>query len=128
MKQTDKPKRVKKIDARFTEEEYKTIEALEKSMGMSKTDLVRRRLLSNGPFIAVNAKVLMEELNKIGAALGYAGNNINQLARHANYLTLAGKLDPVIADRFNSLLEVYLSQQKQLEIVLRKALRSLVDG
>jgi hypothetical protein len=33
-------KRIKKIDARFTEEEYKQIEMLELALGLKKTDLV----------------------------------------------------------------------------------------
>ena len=37
-------KRTKKIDARFTEEEFAVIIALESSLGISKTEIVRRRV------------------------------------------------------------------------------------
>ncbi|MBS1529743.1 MAG: plasmid mobilization relaxosome protein MobC [Bacteroidetes bacterium] len=116
-------KRIKKIDARFTEDEYKIVLDLEKTLGISKTDLVRTKLLENAPQILINAKELITAIDAIGSELGRAGNNINQLARHANTLQKRGLLPPEIVDRFNALLSAYIQNQEQLEVSLRKIIR-----
>ncbi len=116
-------KRTKKIDARFTEEEYKTILALEQSLGIRKTDLVRTRLLQNAPAVVINAREVITQLDAIGAELGRSGNNINQLARYANILQNKGALSPVVVERFNILFESYLDHQNELEKVLRHIIR-----
>src|ERR1700761_2133766 len=89
-------KRIKKIDARFTEEEYRQIEKLEVAFGLKKSDLVRLRLLENSAAMVVNSKELILSLDEIGTELGRAGNNINQLARYANTLRKKGVLAPAV--------------------------------
>ena len=116
-------KRTKKIDVRFTEDEYRTILALENELGISKTDLVRTRLLQNAPDILINAKEAIAQLDAIGAELGRSGNNINQLARYANILQNKRVLSPVLLESFNILFERYTENQKALEISLRKVIR-----
>jgi hypothetical protein len=116
-------KRIKKIDARFTEDEYKIVLALEKELGIRKTDLVRSRLLNNAPAILINAQEMIRQLDLTGAELGRSGNNINQLARYANALNKKEELSPVVIERFNFLFEIYLTQQKELEVVLRHIIR-----
>ena len=116
-------KRTKKIDARFTEDEYNMVLALEKSLGVRKTDIVRNRVLQNAPGILINAKEVIALLNAIGTELGRSGNNINQLARYANTLRKRNILSPVVIERFNFLFESYIGNQKELETVLRKIIR-----
>ncbi|NOW95977.1 plasmid mobilization relaxosome protein MobC [Mucilaginibacter sp. SG564] len=116
-------KRTKKIDARFTEDEYNLILSLEKSLGISKTELLRRRVLNNGGSIVINAKHLIQSLDDIFAEMGRIGNNINQLARHANTLNLRGALSPLIAEQFNVHFQKYLQLQTKLDISLRKVIR-----
>ena len=118
-------KRTKKIDARFTEDEYKTILELEKTLGVRKTDLVRSRLLANARLTVVNAKELIALLDGVGTELGRCGNNINQLAKYGNVLSKHGRLSPVVMERFNVLFEGYIDTQKALEIALRKIIRAL---
>ncbi len=120
-----KENRTKKIDARFTEAEYKTIQALEKELGVRKTDLVRSRLLENAPAMVLNAKELIRSLDSISAEIGRSGNNINQLARYANILNNKKVLSPMVAERFNMLFEQYLLNQKMLEASLRKVVRAM---
>ena len=120
-----KENRTKKIDARFTETEYTIILALEKELGVRKTDLVRSRLLANAPAVVINAKELIQSLDSIGAELGRSGNNINQLARYANILNNKKVLSPVVMERFNTLFEQYIANQKILEIVLRRIVRAM---
>lgn len=116
-------KRTKKIDVRFTEDEYRTILALENELGICKTDLVRTRLLQNAPAILINAREAIAQLDAIGAELGRSGNNINQLARYANTLRKRDILSPFVIERFNTLFECYIVNQKDLETALRKVIR-----
>jgi hypothetical protein len=116
-------KRTKKIDVRFTEEEYKIITSLEKALGISKTELLRRRVLNNAAATVINAKHLIGDLDAIGAEMNRVGNNINQLAKHANTMRLKGALSPAIAEYFNGLFSDYLKIQHHLEISLRKIIR-----
>jgi len=116
-------KRIKKIDARFTDDEYQVICELEKILGLTKTELVRQRLLSNAGLLVVNAKELIVLLDQVGAEMGRCGNNINQLAKYANILKKRGMLSPVIVERFNVLFEQYLKNQQALDASLRKVFR-----
>lgn len=116
-------KRIKKIDARFTEDEYEIICKLEKTLGLTKTELVRQRLLSNAGLLVLNAKELIVLLDQVGAEMGRCGNNINQLAKYANILKKRGMLSPVVIERFNVLFEQYLKNQQALDASLRKVFR-----
>jgi hypothetical protein len=116
-------KRSRKIDVRFTEEEYKIILSLEKTLGISKTEILRRRVLGNAATTVINAKDLITNLDNIFAEMGRIGNNINQLAKHANTLKLQGALSPLVVDLFNIHFQKYLQLQQQLDISLRKIIR-----
>ena len=119
-----KENRTKKIDARFTEAEYQLVLAMEKELGVRKTDLVRMRLLNNAQAVVINAKELIRSLDSIGAELGRSGNNINQLARYANILNKKRALSPVVMERFNMLFDAYIDHQKTLETALRRVIRA----
>lgn len=118
-------KRIRKIDVRFTQEEYDGLAALEKTLGISKTELVRMRVLKGSGLLVVNAKDLMRRLDQLGGDMGRIGNNINQLARYANTLDKQGLLSPQIIERFNVVLSAYLEVQQKLELVIRKIIRSM---
>lgn len=118
-------KRSKKIDARFTLEEYVEIVALEKALGISKTEIIRIRVLNQSAQLVVNAREMLLALDAVGAELGRVGNNINQLARYANTLDKRGLLSPQILERFNLLFEQYIQVQLSLEVVLRKIIRRM---
>jgi hypothetical protein len=117
--------RTKKITVRFTEDEYRTISELEETLGTSKTDLVRERLLHGARLTIINAKELTAALNAVGTELGRSGNNINQLARYANTLTKQNALSPAVIDHFNTLFAVHLENRRQLEVALRKIILAL---
>jgi hypothetical protein len=118
-------KRSRKIDVRFTEAEYREVIALEKELGISKTELVRMRVLRDAKQVVINSKDLIGHLDHIGAEMGRAGNNINQLAKHANSLKLQGALAPSVAAKFNELLDGYIKMQQALEAALRKIIRAM---
>lgn len=118
-------KRTKKIDARFTEEEYQLIQDLEKTLRISKTEIIRIRVLNRSTHLVVNAKALIEQLDRIGTELGRTGNNINQLAKYANILSQRGLMSSQIAERFDILFEKHIQIQAMLEVSLRKIIRHL---
>lgn len=118
-------KRTKFINVRFTEREYEEVSTLEKELGISKTDLIRMRILSDAKKIVVNSRDLIKYLDSAGAEMGCIGNNINQLAKHANTLKLKGALNPGIIEHFNLLFEEYIRVQQQFEIALRKIIRAM---
>ena len=64
-------KRNRKIDVRFTKDEYQLILELEKTLGVRKTDLVRGRRLQDAPTV-VNAKELIGILDGLGAEMADA--------------------------------------------------------
>jgi hypothetical protein len=117
--------RTEHVVVRFTEEEDKQLSALEKELGMNRSEIIRKRVLFDAEMIVINSKSLISELDNVGAELGRAGNNINQLAHHANLLNTAGKLTPEITGKFNVLLENYISIQHDLEISLRQIIRRM---
>lgn len=116
-------KRDKKIDVRFTSDEFELILKLEKTLGISKADLIRNRILAGSDRVIVNAEQLMGALDLLGTEMGRAGNNINQLSRYANALNRQGILSVVVAERFNILLLNYQELQKRLEVLLRRMIR-----
>ncbi|WP_432327765.1 plasmid mobilization relaxosome protein MobC [Mucilaginibacter sp. P25] len=95
----------------------------EETMGITKTDLIRGRVLQKTKEAIVNAKALIEEIDAIGTELGRCGNNINQLARHANTLNKAGRLNPSVINEFNRLFTDYLKRIETLETTFRKLIR-----
>jgi hypothetical protein len=118
-------KRSKKIDARFTEEEYKIILDLEITLGIRRTEIIRMRVLQGSAQLVVNAKEMIQHLDRVGAELGRVGNNINQLAKYVNTLNKRGLLSAQIMERFNILFDQYIETQQSLEIALRKIIRQM---
>jgi hypothetical protein len=118
-------RRNKKIDVRFTEDEYKQILAMEQEFGMLKADLIRVRVLTDSGMIVTNSRELIKELDRIGGEIGRCGNNINQLAHYSNIMQLKDILDPETTVRFNRLLSDYIRNQATLEIALRKVIRAI---
>ena len=113
------------INVRFTETEFKSVLEVEKALGISKTEFIRMRALSDTDKIIINSKELLHHLDHIGADIGRVGNNINQLARHANILKLQGSLNNTVAEKFNSLFVDYIQVQQELEGALRKIIRAM---
>jgi len=118
-------KRIKKIDVRFTEEEFDLILAMEKASGMKKADLIRKKVLSEGERMVIDSKLMMNNLDATGQELSRAGNNINQLARYANILNQDGLLSGVLVDRLLLELRKYNKIKMDLGRLMRKLIRLL---
>lgn len=118
-------KRIKKIDVRFTQEEFDFVIAMEKASGMKKADLIRKKLLLEGERMLVDSKAVMSSIDVIGLELSKAGNNVNQLARYANILNKDGLLSAVVVDRLLLELRKYNKIKMDLERLMRKLIRLL---
>lgn len=116
-------KRTKLIRARLTEDEFKQIQALETSLGITRMELIRTRVLQHSNKVLVNATDLLNQLNILGAELGRSGNNINQLAKHANVLNKQGAMNDSILAEFNILFRYYITTHQNIEVVMRHIIR-----
>lgn len=77
-----------RYSVRFTEGENNDLLTIARTLGISVAELLRTKGLGTKN-IAINGVNLIASLDKIGAELGRSGNNINQLAKHANTLNKA---------------------------------------
>lgn len=119
--------RTKRFELRLSEAERSQFLELEKSLGLSRADIVRIRVLQYSKKMLVNTTKMMELLDGIGTELGRSGNNINQLARHANTLQKQGMLNPDPLNELTPLLSEYIRVQRELEKSFRKLIR-LIRG
>lgn len=115
-------KRIKRFELRLTEE-ADTLLKFEKQLGVSRTELIRLRVLQNTNTVLINAKGLLKILDTLGEEMGRCGNNINQLSRHANVLNKQGLLTESVVRDFNELFGKYIKSQQDIEKVLRQLIR-----
>jgi len=118
-------KRIHLIKAKLTEEELKSLIEIQKASGLNRMELIRRRVLGKDAPVTININELLHTLDAIGTELGRAGNNINQLARHANILNKKSLLNEQIVIDFNKLFSAYIQRQQELEKQLRHILRAM---
>jgi len=119
--------RTKRFEVRLTVEEYNQLLDLEKQLGINRTEIIRVRGLKNLSKVLVDAKRVIATLDTIGAELGRSGNNINQLARHANVLNKHGLLAENVVIEFNSLFQDYIRIRNDTEKSFRQIIR-LIRG
>jgi cation transport regulator ChaC len=118
-------RKTRRFELRLSDEELKDFLALEKSLGISRADIVRIRVLKNSAKMLVNTKELMKQLDLIGTELGRSGNNINQLARHANTLHKQGQVTQGVVSDFIIVFTEYIKIQQELEKLIRQLIRLL---
>jgi hypothetical protein len=120
-------KRTKIIKAKLTDDEFNQVLAIEKALGINRMELIRTRVLHHSDKILINGISLLKELDTLGAEMGRSGNNINQLARHANVLHNRGLLGESVVIEFNSLFRDYVRIRNDTEKSLRQIIR-LIRG
>lgn len=115
--------RTKIIAGRFTIKEVEQINGIAKLYNLSKTELIRSKLLENIEPTLINGAEFTKELRSIGTEIAHIGNNINQLAKHANSLAKVGAMDDSVINRFNVYMNIYNNQSIELNTLLRKIIR-----
>lgn len=73
----------------------------------------------------INSNALLKQLSAIGTEISRIGNNINQLARHANGMYKAGHVNPRIMVEFNRLMTEYLGYRRELVKAYRAIMRNI---
>ncbi|QJD98565.1 plasmid mobilization relaxosome protein MobC (plasmid) [Mucilaginibacter robiniae] len=113
--------KIKQAHLRLTEEQHKTLAKIEKETGINRTDLFIKRVLEDQSFLITKDVVIT--LSELGGALGKVGNNINQLAKHANTVSKNNTLSPKIFEEHSKLMTEYLDFQAEIHKVLRQMYR-----
>ena|SRR5690606_28760049 len=119
----DKEKKLAYIRFRCHEDEKKQIVSLSKSYGLSMTDYILKKALDKK--VVFNHIELIKEIHEIGTELSRAGNNINQLSKHANTLNKSGRLNESIIHRLNIILDEYNENQDKIRVAFRRIIREL---
>lgn len=112
-----------RFELRLTPDERDSFIALEKKLGINRSDIVRIRVLRETVPLVADAGKILELLDSTGSEMGRAGNNINQLARHANVLNKRAMLGPLVISEFNDLFSQYILLQRKLDREIRQLLR-----
>jgi len=112
------------IKARLSAAELQQLRALEVASGLNRTELLRKALFGAAA-PGINAREIRSKLDEIGTELGRAGNNINQLARHANTLRLRGQLSEPVILEFILTFRQYATIRRNTEQALRTLIRLL---
>ncbi|WP_428330358.1 plasmid mobilization protein [Mucilaginibacter sp.] len=120
-------KRTKIIKAKLTEDEFNQLLIIEKTLGINRMELIRTRVLHQSQKVLVNSSTLLKQLDQLGGEMGRSGNNINQLARHANVLHNHGLLTESVVIEFNKLFQDYIRIRGDTEKTLGQIIR-LIKG
>ncbi|MFE2861678.1 ribbon-helix-helix domain-containing protein [Sphingobacterium multivorum] len=126
-KPTTHEQRTRRFELRLSEAERAQFLELEKALGLSRADIVRIRVLQHSKKMLVNTAEIMKLLDSIGTEIGRSGNNINQLAKHANTLQQQGMLHSSLVRDLAPLLTEYIRLQRRLEQSIRQIIR-LIRG
>lgn len=119
-------KRTRYIRARVSEEEYTLIRDFWISLGINESEFLRLKVLKpSSVSIRLNAVEALKRLDDIGSEIGRSGNNINQLARHADFMNKRGLLSGEVIAKFNELFSCYIFLFRKMEKSTRKLLRLL---
>lgn len=113
--------KIKQAHLRLTEDQHKSLLEIEKNTGINRTELFIKRVLDDQKFLIT--KEVVVTLAELGGALGKVGNNINQLAKHANIASKNNALSPEIFEEQSKLLMQYLEYQTEIHKVLRQMYR-----
>jgi uncharacterized protein Veg len=109
-------KRLIKLQAHVTAMEYEKLNDQFRATGMRYfSDYLRLLILDKGKTRSItNKQELIKQLDKIGIQINRLGNNINQIAKYANFQLKSGKIDQRTIERFNNLMEDYLKEERNL--------------
>ncbi|MES2062500.1 MAG: plasmid mobilization relaxosome protein MobC [Bacteroidota bacterium] len=104
--------------------EFEEVEKAFKDSGVkSMSEYLRIRLLNTKDLYVNDPKEILKTLDKLGEEVGRIGNNINQLAKYANILTLKDRLEPGVVHDMNELLRAYGIERKEIALSIRALLR-----
>lgn len=108
----------------INDEEYRHLMNAFSSSGVKKmSEYLRNRLIETKGLYLHDPKAILKTLDDLGESVGRIGNNINQLAKYANVLTLKEKEDFEVIAEMNTLLKQYSLERKEMTLAIRALLR-----
>ena len=111
------------IKLRCTHVEKNIIKSRAKEYGLTMTDFILRKCLDQK--VVFNHIDYLKEIHALNLELGRQGNNINQLAKYANTLSVSNKLNPDVAARLLEVLDVYINKQEEVRVAFRRLIREM---
>lgn len=115
-RKAEKKNRTKRLELRFTDDEYNVLMESSKSY-KSASEYIRARLFKKGTSI-LNPVELLKSLDNVSVEMKHIGNNINQVAKYVNQRK--GIASDELIVEYEKLLSKYIKLQQQLEISYRK--------
>lgn len=114
-----------RIEVRCLKKEKEMIVELAKSFDLSITDYILKSCLNKK--LVVNKIQMFDEFLKLNNELGMSGNNINQLAKHANRINKVGEIDQSVINTMIVLLEKYLEQSGEIKRVVNNIYKEIAN-
>ena len=114
-------KKSERVEVRLTVDELQKLIELEKETGTNRSVLFILRVIENRGFLIT--KDVIQELSKAGAEMGRVGNNINQLARHANTVFKTGPVPQQVIQDFEQLLAKHVEIESEIYAIFKKMYR-----
>jgi hypothetical protein len=111
------------INAYCTEEEKKQIKNYAKESGLSVSEYIIKKCLDEK---TIPRRIeLLKELGSVNLEITRAGNNINQLAKHANRIKNSNGLDSGLFLNYNLLLNDYLKKTEDIKKIVKSIYREI---
>lgn len=122
-KLSNSEKRIAEIHIVCNKGDKTRIKELAKSYGLTMTEYILRKCFDEN--VSFNHVEFLKEIHVLGTELSRQGNNINQLAKYTNTLTIEKKLTPEIATRIEEILLEHIKKQEEVRIAFRTLIREM---
>jgi urease gamma subunit len=122
-KLSNSEKRIAEIHIVCNKGDKTRIKELAKSYGLTMTDYILRKCFDEN--VSFNHVEFLKEIHDLGTELSRQGNNINQLAKFTNTLTIEKRLTPEIATRLEEILLEHIKKQEEVRIAFRTLIREM---
>lgn len=122
-KRSNSEKRIAEIHIVCNKGDKTRIKELAKSYGLTMTDYILRKCFDEN--VSFNHVEFLKEIHVLGTELSRQGNNINQLAKYTNTLTIEKRLTPEIATRLEEILLEHIKKQEEVRIAFRTLIREM---
>ncbi|TDO01418.1 plasmid mobilization protein [Sunxiuqinia elliptica] len=122
-KLSNSEKRIAEIHIVCNKGDKTRIKELAKSYGLTMTEYILRKCFDEN--VSFNHVEFLKEIHVLGTELSRQGNNINQLAKYTNTLTIEKRLTPEIATRLEEILLEHIKKQEEVRIAFRTLIREM---
>jgi len=122
-KLSNSEKRIAEIHIACNKGDKTRIKELAKSYGLTMTEYILRKCFDEN--VSFNHVEFLKEIHVLGTELSRQGNNINQLAKYTNTLTIEKRLTPEIATRLEEILLEHIKKQEEVRIAFRTLIREM---